>query len=327
MSRDKPWLKMWTEWLGDIKMDRLSLAEQGAWWRLYALAHECGHRDEKRVGRDKKGKLTGGLVVAGQPLSLAEIMKSLKITEELDKATFNQMVEKMINAGNLHWKDDTLFITHYENEQRAATDTKEAIRQRVRDLREKQRAEKEKREPEKSPSPDIKEPEEEERGERKEHHAQMCNEKLVTHVQDTKSGNEKLVTPSDIIAEVTRLIIETNREPLTEVVADRIRQFAEDYTGPLRWIEKAYKQAAVHKRRWDYVQKIIQRWEDEGGPDDERERRDSARRERKEGSGAGAGEQRSAADRRDPLKADREAGWEVIRPDAGGAAKGGEKTG
>lgn len=255
MSRDKPWLKMWTEWLGDVNMDRLSLAEQGAWWRLYAYAHECGHVDEK-------GKIDGGLVVAGKPLSLAEIIKSLKITDEVDKAIFNQMVEKMLSTGYLHLENDTPFITHYENEQRATTDTKEARRQRQRDRREALNAEQEKREPEKRTPPQ--DTEEEERGERREHHARTCHENSVTHSQETKNGHEISVT-----AELSRCY-ERYIGLLNPVDADRIREFTDFYEshgGKIEWLEEGFKAAPVHKRRWPYVQAILERYIDEGGPD------------------------------------------------------------
>lgn len=257
MSRDKPWLKMWTEWLGDVNMDRLSLAEQGAWWRLYAYAHECGHVDEN-------GKVDGGLVVAGIPLSLAEIMRSLKITDELDKAVFNQMVEKQMSAGFLEWRGDTLFISRYENEQRATTDTKEARRQRQADRRAALKAEEEKREPEKRTPPQDITKSIDERGERKEQHAQGSHENSVTHAQGTETGHEISVT-----AELSRCY-ERYIGLLNPVDADRIREFTvfyESHGGKIEWLEPGFKAAPVHKRRWPYVQAILERYIEEGGPD------------------------------------------------------------
>ncbi|GAH63343.1 unnamed protein product, partial [marine sediment metagenome] len=57
MAKWKPWLKMWVEWIDDPKMLSLSLAQQGAWWRLLALAQKC---------------MADGLLVKGNgaPLSL-----------------------------------------------------------------------------------------------------------------------------------------------------------------------------------------------------------------------------------------------------------------
>jgi len=240
MSRDKPWLKMWVEWLGDAKMDRLSLAEQGAWWRLVSLTHECEHIDAK-------GKPDGALVVAGSPLSLAEIMKSLKITDEADKAIFNQMLEKMVNADSLNWDSNTLFMTHYEERQRALTDTKEARRQRQRERRDSK-----KREAEKNPSPiDI---EEESKRREAETHAQTCNEKPVTaELSRCYENYIGLLNPND---------------------ADRMREFTEYYEsheGKVDWIEKAFRKAPVNKRRWPYIQAILERYIEEGGPDGRRE--------------------------------------------------------
>lgn len=262
MSRDKPWLKMWVEWLGDAKMDRLSLAEQGAWWRLISLCHECQHKEHK----DEKVKLDGALVVAGSPLSLAEIMKSLKISDEADKTIFNQMLKKMKNAGSLMWSSDTLYVIHYEERQRAATDTKEARRQRQRDLRDTK-----KREAEKNPSP--KNIEEDVRGEREETHAQSGNGKSVTLIKELSRCYEQyigLLNPND---------------------ADRMREFSEYYEsheGKIDWVEPGFKKAPVNKRRWPYVQAILERFIEEGGPDDPG-RRTEGRRSDSHQRGAGKG--------------------------------------
>ena len=267
MPRDKPWLKMWTDWLGDAKMDRLSLAEQGAWWRLISLCHECYHKDEA-------GKLDGALVVAGSPLSLAEIMKSLKVFEEADKTVFNQMLEKMTSS--LKWDSDILYVIHYEERQRAATDTKEARRQRQRELRETK-----KREVEKNPSPPLNNIEKREIEGEEETHAQSCHVNSVTLIKELSKCYEKyigLLNPLDV---------------------DRMREFSEYYEshqGKIDWVEKGFMKAPVNKRRWPYVQAILERFIEEGGPDGK----------------AGQGERESrqpGADRRHPQEADGGRGW------------------
>ena len=289
MPREKPWLKMWTEWLGDAKMDRLSLAEQGAWWRLLSLCHECGHTDET-------DKLDGALIVAGTPLSLAEIMKSLKITEALDQAVFNQMLEKMKIAGSLHWDSDTLFVPHYEERQRSITDTKEdrARRQRERReaLKEQEKREAEKRTP---PLPDNKSIEEE--GE-EESHAQTCHEKPVTQAQGVKNGHENSVT---LIKELSRCY-EQYIGLLNPLDADKMREFSEYYEsheGKIDWVEKAFKKAPVNKRRWPYVQAILERFIEEGGPDG---------REGERPPGRGSGTHRG-----DAAKGDKFSGFKAIK--------------
>jgi len=290
MSRDKPWLKMWVEWLGDAKMDRLSLAEQGAWWRLVSLAHECEHKDAQT------GKLDGALIVAGSPLSLAEIMKSLKIADEADKAVFNQMLEKMGNAGSLKWVSDTLDVIHYEERQRAATDTKEARRQRQRDLRESK-----KREAEKNPSPPLKDIEKEVRGEREETHAQSCHGFNVTLIQELSRCYERYIGL------------------LNPVDADRIREFSEYYEshkGQIDWVEKAFVKSPVNKRRWPYIQAILERFIEEGGPDGRKSQGPAAVRE----SGAHQGDTTS-----EPGESDWP-GWDVTRPDVPEPTESGEKV-
>ena len=276
MPRDKPWLKMWTDWLGDAKMDRLSLAEQGSWWRLVSLCHECQHKDEQ-------GKLDGGLVVTGSPLSRVEIMKSLKISDEADKTAFNQMLEKMESGGSLMWGSDTLYLIHYEERQRAGSDTKEARRQRQRELREAK-----KREAEKNPSPNI--IEEEVRGEREETHAQSCHVNSVTLTKELSRCYEQyvgLLNPMD---------------------ADRMREFSEYYEknkGKIEWVEKAFMKAPASKRRWPYIQAILERYIEEGGPDG------------KSGSQHGR-EQRDGVNRGDTTPGPGKSawpGWDVVRPD------------
>jgi len=299
MSRDKPWLKMWTEWLGDVNMDMMSLAEQGSWWRLYAYAHECGHQTEK----GRKLVFDGGLIVAGRPLSLAEIMKRLKITDELDRAIFNQMVDKMLSVDYLKWNGDTLYVTHYENEQRASTDTKEARRQRQADWR---RVQQEKREAEKRTPPQDTEGEEEERGERKEQHAQPRHENSVTHAQETENGNAKAVTQ-----ELSRCY-ENYIGLLNPTDADRMKEFTEYYVshgGQIDWLEDGFKKAPVNKRRWPYVQAILERYIEQGGPDE----RTGKEHERGEGGGEPAAEQGAPAYQRDPLEATKRGGWKVKR--------------
>ncbi len=282
MARDKPWLKMWVEWLGDVKMDRLSLAEQGCWWRLLSLAHECGHLDGT-------GKPDGALIVAGTPLTLVEIMKTLKITDDDDKESFNRMLEKMKNAGSLHWNSDTLYVTHYEERQRAITDTKEERRRRQHERREAIKAKEKKREAEKNPSPQ-----------------ETYEEVRVksTEVRDSRLDLSRKNRDAALVAEIIRLVDETKKEPINEVLRDRINQFIEWYVGPVEWIEKAFKQAPLHKRRWAYVDKILQGWQEEGGPDDRGKREPRGMEQGRAGAhrgypGAGAAERR-------------ESGWEDV---------------
>ncbi|GAI22959.1 unnamed protein product, partial [marine sediment metagenome] len=72
MAQPKPWLKMWREWIHDPKMLGLSLAEQGAWWRVVTLAQEC----------DADGQLIKGSRV---PLTLDEIATCVHISTAKDR--------------------------------------------------------------------------------------------------------------------------------------------------------------------------------------------------------------------------------------------------
>lgn len=130
MPKYKPWLKMWAEWLGDPKMDSLSLAEQGAWWRLISLAHQCAN--------------DGALTEGGLPMSMEAIMKSLKISDELDRAPFKSMVDKMTIRKSIHHNGDTMIITNYKRRQEMMpSNLPEAVAERQREHRRKGKEEKE----------------------------------------------------------------------------------------------------------------------------------------------------------------------------------------
>lgn len=121
----KPWLKMWGEWIDDPKMNHLSLAEQCAWWRLVTLAHRC----------DADGHLTHG---NGLPLTLDEIIEAIRCGDRKDSKSVESMMAYMIEKGSLHWNDKTLVVTNLKKRQEtAASETPEAVRERVRRYRER----------------------------------------------------------------------------------------------------------------------------------------------------------------------------------------------
>lgn len=127
MPRSKPWLKMWVESLDDPKMLRLTMAEEAAWWRLLRLAQRCN---------------AGGSLItsSGSPLTRQEITACLHITSPNDLATFDSMLKKMEAEGSLLWNDESLHIIHFqERQEMAASETPEAIRERVRRYREQHR--------------------------------------------------------------------------------------------------------------------------------------------------------------------------------------------
>lgn len=117
---------MWVEWLDDLKMLSLSLAECGAWWKLVSLAQKCAA--DGAMVKDN-----------GAPLSLAHIASTLRIATKADKKDFDSMIEKMTDQGSLHWNQNTLIITHFQDRQaRTTSKTPEAVRDRVRRYRERQ---------------------------------------------------------------------------------------------------------------------------------------------------------------------------------------------
>lgn len=275
MFRPKPWLRMWIEWIHDPKMHKLTLAEIGAWWGLVTLAGEL----------DAGGKL---IRHDGTSLSIPEIATCLHITKVKDLASLNSMIEKMEKGGSLSWNNGTLCINHFPERQFIPpSETKEAVRERVRRHREKHLVTKNSLQGKDIPSPPP-EPETEAEAE--------CN--VVTH----RYSNEKSVTAEAALAEISNLH-EKNFGIITPVLAEKFRDFVENYRGPVEWIKGAFAEAVKYKnRRWQYVEAILYSWQEKGGPHaDRRERRDER--------------ERIDAHQRDPLAEARAEGWEVLGDD------------
>jgi len=134
-----PWVKMWVEALDDPKLIRMSLAERAAWWGLIKLARKL----------DPEGENTGRLETGGQGLDMDEIADALHIKTETDRQALESMVSKMESRGSLRWNGSVLTIVHYEERQRIPLSARpEAVAERVRQHRERQ-----KRKTEKGPAP------------------------------------------------------------------------------------------------------------------------------------------------------------------------------
>jgi len=243
MPTPKPWLKMWGEWLHDPKMLSLSLAEQGAWWRLVTLAQEC----------DADGSLVKG---NGAPLTVPEIANCLHISTPRDMKTLQSMIEKMEAAGSLDWNSETLTVVHFaERQARIPSETKEAIRERVRQYRERQRVtEKPLQQPDSSPPLSDKDIE----GDKEAEAEEECNG--VTSV----TRNRKTVTTEAILTKIVKCH-EENFGIITPILAEKFKEFVENYHGPIEWIKKAFAEAVTHNaRKWAYVEAILERWQIEG---------------------------------------------------------------
>ncbi|KKM14592.1 hypothetical protein LCGC14_1704540, partial [marine sediment metagenome] len=119
MARPKPWLKLWVDSVLGLKSLDLSLAETGAWWKLYAFGHLLG----------QSGRLTRE---NNRAYALPEIMEALRITRRADMAIFQHMVDKQLDSELLRWEGQILVIAGYDDEQsRAPSAQKEAVRDRV----------------------------------------------------------------------------------------------------------------------------------------------------------------------------------------------------
>ena len=278
MAKFQPWLKMWVEWIDDPKMLSLSLAEQGAWWRLVTLAKKC----------DADGALVKGRV----PLSLVEIFDAMRIKTKAAQNVVNSMIKKMTDYGSLHWNSGALVITHFaERQAQAASKTPEGIRDRVKRHRERMAAKENPLQqplPSSPPYPPISKEIEERRGE--------CN--TVTTLQ--RNGNPLHLEPA--IAEISKLH-EEYFGIITSNLSEKFKDFVENYRGPVEWIALAFAEAVKYKnRRWQYVEAILQSWQEKGGP----------HADRREPGGEG---ERLGVPQRDIIAEARAGGWEVLGDD------------
>ncbi len=288
MAKFQPWLKMWVEWVDDPKMLSLSLAEQGAWWRLCTLAKKCAADGFLVKGR-------------GAPLSLDQIADAIRIRTKVDRGVFMSMVTKMTDLGSLHWSSDlALVITNFAARQaRTTSETPEAVRDRVRRHRERQ-AVKEKplqeHLPSSPPDPPITK--------------DIDTEAEVTSLHSV-TCNEKSVTFEPALAKIATLH-EQFFGLITPVLSEKFKDFVENYRGPVDWIDLAFAEAVKYKnRRWQYVEAILNNWQEKGGPHADRERGDEG--------------ERPGADQRDIIAEARAGGWEVLGDDEPETAEAGNQ--
>ncbi|GAI59382.1 unnamed protein product, partial [marine sediment metagenome] len=209
-----PWLKMWISWVDDPKYLRMTMAEQTAYWRLYALAHRCN---------------AGGLLVtdSGSPLSVKEIANILHIISSQDTGALKSMLEKMDKEREIFIKDGALFIARYEEEQaRRPSSTKEAVADRQRRRRERldqeqdmsqEICDKEESSKETPPLPIDKDIEGEEEGEGKK------RDKSVT-------CHSNSLTAEAVLAEISKLH-EQNFSIITPLLSEKFKDFVENYRG------------------------------------------------------------------------------------------------
>jgi len=266
MARTKPWLKLWVEWVDDVKMLALTLAEQGAWWRLCTLAQKCA---------------ADGLLVKanGTPLSLDEILDAIRI-KPADRKVFGSMVEKMTDQGSLHWESKTLVITNFaERQAKTTSETPQAVAERVRRYRERKLV--------------TGNPLHEERERSKEKESPpLPGEEEAEAEAEGNGKNSVTVTEMPLHSSLPLAKIAILHEQffgiITPVLAEKFKDFVEKYRGPVEWIDLAFAEAVKLKnRRWPYVEAILNSWQEKGGPHaDRRERGD-------EGQGPGANPQAS----------------------------------
>jgi len=246
MAKFKPWLKMWVEWIDDLKMLDLTLAEQGAWWRLCALAQKCA---------------AGGALVKdnGTPLSMDEIASTLRIKAGADRKTFDAMIQKLSTQGSLHLNSNALVITHFaERQARVASETPEEVRVRVRRHRERKIDVTEK--PLQNETAIISPPPQEAEAEAEAEKTPLQRSLHPLHV------TENSLHLSLALAKVTKLH-EQFFGIITPVLSEKFKDFVKNFSGPVEWIDLAFAEAVKYKkRRWQYVESILYSWQEKGAP-------------------------------------------------------------
>jgi len=72
------------------------------------------------------------------------------------------------------------------------------------------------------------------------------------------------VTAEAILAEIANLH-EENFGIITPILAEKFKDFVENYRGPIDWIKEAFAEALTNNvRKWAYVEKILDTWQSEG---------------------------------------------------------------
>lgn len=131
-----PWIKMWLEALDDPKLTRLSLAEKGAWWGILKLAGKC----------EAGGKIVSG----GQGLDIDEIADALHIKSSEDRGALESMITKLEKRDSLKWNKGVLTVVHWKERQRIPPSAQpDAVAERVRRFRERQKGKKVDEDPDK----------------------------------------------------------------------------------------------------------------------------------------------------------------------------------
>jgi len=278
VARPKPWLKMWTEWIHDPKMLSLTLAEQAAWWRLVSLAQE--QAQDGRIATSN-----------GRPLNLGEIADCLHLKEQEGKI-LKRMIQKMTDAGSLHWDGAVLVITKFIGRQaKRASDDAAAAAERQRAHR--ARLSREIRDSQKglSPDPSLKNTEGEGETEAEVEVTDVTLRDRFTksslrsrEIRDMngreppRQGPSKVRASPDSAQEMSREIrdepdvlgrlatlYEENIGVLTPKIADQFREFTARFRGPVEWIDDAFTEACRQNvRKWAYIEKILETWQTEG---------------------------------------------------------------
>ncbi|GAJ11716.1 unnamed protein product, partial [marine sediment metagenome] len=126
----------------------------------------------------------------------------------------------------------------------AASETAEAVRERVRRHRERQAVTEK---PLLPPNPPT-----------------TTKEGDIEVEVEVEGNGKKLVTAEAVLAEICKLY-EKNFGILTPILSEKFKDFAENYRGQLGWIHDAFEEACSQNvRKWSYVEKILETCQAEG---------------------------------------------------------------
>lgn len=354
MARIKPWLKMWGNWMNDPNLAKLNLGQRGAWWSLYTVAHNC--RADGRLVDGAGHGLT--LEEIRKACNLSEQADSHVFGNMIKKmlAVGGLMWDSDILV-IVNYLDEQEVQTSEEVGPRGGhgiKGSKEALRERVRRWREEQKKKQlplplEPLPPKDKNSTVVVNNTEEKVSiytttlEEREHPLQPAEAGAVSSQgvtdkplqgkvetpakQARKTGERHAVTDEPlqdpVIMEITDLYEKNIGElPHGGVVIDDMIEFAGRFKGDVKWIRLAFKEAlGRNKRQWQYIRTILERWQDEGGPDGRAGQELDRQFGRKEDERRGAHE----ADRRGASEPGTKHKWKVKRsgpePVSGGEEK------
>lgn len=97
-------------------------------------------------------------------------------------------------------------------------------------------------------------------------HPELKSEAVLA---SSKENLSKENLSKDIYCKEISILYEENIGFIKPALAEEIKDFCENFSGPAPWIKLAFKEAlSRNKKSWQYIRTILESWEEKGGPDD-----------------------------------------------------------